>query len=573
MQRLALRRRIDLLIFSTVFLLMALNGANIYISFQNDVSAASAQLRVMARSLSNSIKAELDTRIATLEVLALSRALAENDLQAFRRQAEAVLLKQLPGSNIVLVDRAGQQVLNTVVPAGVALPRRQYLENQEKVFASGRPSVSDLYPGPGLERPVIAIEVPVPGPDGQPRLVLALNPTLDTFSAILREYPPQADWAATVLDRSGLRIGRVPGGQELIGTRPPEQFLVERDSRADGVTRVTSAEGVPLLVAYRRLDDTGWTVAVGSPVANLTGPAWRHALVSLAIGGLLLLLCLAVAQRLASSILRPFAALRDLAASKDEARRYAPTGLREADEVAEAFLQEASRRQAATVSLLNSERRLRLSIAELNHRVKNVLATVQALAFQTARGEADLERFQSVFSARLSSLARAHDLITAFSWQAASLDAVLRTGLTPWLEPARSPPQLVIDPSCGHEAAMVLPSQAQALVLALHELATNAIKHGALTQPDGLVTVACAACEGGDHALIHWIETGGPAVPGPPARQGFGMRLLKRALRTDLGAGSEVELDFLPQGLQARIKVKVHPTSPAALQLAGLTVD
>jgi two-component sensor histidine kinase len=297
---------------------------------------------------------------------------------------------------------------------------------------------------------------------------------------------------------------------------------------------------------------------------------------SLAVGMGLLLGGLGMAQLVARGITGPITTLRRLAATADEGQPApATTGLEETDDVAEALLTEARRRRAAMASLLDSERRLRLVVAELNHRAKNALATVQALAQQTARGEAgtDPARFATVFNARLQSLARAHDLLAAFSWEAAALDAVVQTGLAPWLasggaakegspdapkRPAQPGESPRIDIRCdsGTEPAMASPGQAQALVLALHELATNAVKHGALSTPAGHVEVTCHGAEGGQGSVIEWRESGGPPVPGPPARGGFGTRLLTRALAHDLGPGGSVALEFHPAGVRATIRFR-----------------
>jgi two-component sensor histidine kinase len=112
-----------------------------------------------------------------------------------------------------------------------------------------------------------------------------------------------------------------------------------------------------------------------------------------------------------------------------------------------------------------------------------------------------------------------------------------------------------VDADGGGAAGRVGPHQALALVLGLHELATNAAKHGALSRPEGRVEVRLSAAPGGGGALrILWAETGGPPLPdGPPARRGFGTRLLERALVQDLGPGSEVRLHFEPAGLRAEI--------------------
>jgi PAS domain S-box-containing protein len=205
--------------------------------------------------------------------------------------------------------------------------------------------------------------------------------------------------------------------------------------------------------------------------------------------------------------------------------------------------------------VVQSEARLRLVAAELNHRVKNVLATVQSIAAQTSRaGKADPAGFVAEFNARLRSLGRAHELLTATFWEGARLDAVVRAALAPWLEPAEpgaSPARLEL--RCGEAMPSLSPRQAQSVVLALHELATNAAKHGALSGPDGRVAVACRTTEDG-LAVIAWRESGGPPILEPPRRSGFGTRVLQRALARDLGAGAAVELCFAPGGLRADIR-------------------
>jgi two-component sensor histidine kinase len=109
------------------------------------------------------------------------------------------------------------------------------------------------------------------------------------------------------------------------------------------------------------------------------------------------------------------------------------------------------------------------------------------------------------------------------------------------------------------------PGQAQAIVLALHELATNATKHGALSCPGGRVRVTCRAAPGEDSgSIIDWRETGGPPVAGPPRRRGFGIRLLERALAYDLGPGGSVVLEFDPAGVRATIRFMARPPALAA---------
>ncbi len=213
-----------------------------------------------------------------------------------------------------------------------------------------------------------------------------------------------------------------------------------------------------------------------------------------------------------------------------------------------------------------AERQRELLIAELNHRVKNMLATVQSLAAQTTRGPAgaDAGLFAQEFGRRLRTLARAHDLIAAGAWDEAELEAVARAALAPLLVNAEAAERVRLE---GPARVRIGPREAQALALALHELATNALKHGALSAPGGRVALLWRTAEapGSDRIALDWTESGGPPLAGPPARRGFGTRLLERGLARDLGAGAEVELDFAPTGLRAAVRfAPPHRQRPAA---------
>ncbi|MBP0447257.1 PAS domain S-box protein [Roseomonas sp. SSH11] len=215
-----------------------------------------------------------------------------------------------------------------------------------------------------------------------------------------------------------------------------------------------------------------------------------------------------------------------------------------------AFVRGVAERAWAAAERARSEWRQELMLLELNHRVKNILATVQGMASATLKGTGgDPQRFAKHFGERLRTLARAHDMLTSRQWEPAGVETTLRAALAPWLETTRAV-QLAI--SGAARATAVSPRQAQSLVLAFHELATNATKYGALSSPAGRVSIDCATGPSGS-VEIHWTELGGPAVVRPANRRGFGTRLLERGLARDLGSGSRVELRFEPAGLRASI--------------------
>jgi len=191
-----------------------------------------------------------------------------------------------------------------------------------------------------------------------------------------------------------------------------------------------------------------------------------------------------------------------------------------------------------------AERLQQVLMGELQHRVKNVLATVQAIARQTfGRGEGGAT---DTFFARLTSLAHAHDLLTRENWNGAELSAVVADIIAPYRPeqfevagpPLRLPPRSVLTVS-----------------LAMHELATNAAKYGALSVPQGRVEIRWGLRrDDPSHFELHWREAGGPAVA-PPAHKGFGTRLIQQALAAELRG--EVQVAYEAEGVICRVDAPV----------------
>lgn len=194
-----------------------------------------------------------------------------------------------------------------------------------------------------------------------------------------------------------------------------------------------------------------------------------------------------------------------------------------------------------------AENHRQLLLNELNHRVKNTLATVQSIAAQSFRRDTDNENYQW-FEGRLIALSKAHDVLSRENWQAADLREVVEQAAAPFQV---SGLQRFITEG---PAQPLRPKQALALAMALHELCTNAAKYGALTSEAGHVCISWHVThrDGGPTLQFQWKEVGGPAVT-PPLRKGFGSRLLERGLGGELNA--DVRLSYLTEGVVCDIEV------------------
>ena len=195
-----------------------------------------------------------------------------------------------------------------------------------------------------------------------------------------------------------------------------------------------------------------------------------------------------------------------------------------------------SRTAALAIDRNQIETQREMLIKEMNHRVKNTLATVQSIASQTLRSDGQSKAYET-FASRLSGLASAHDLLVRDHWDSVDIhDLIAQTVIKPFAAglqrvssggpPVRLPPQMTL-----------------LMSLALHELCTNAAKYGALSNALGSISITwntAKTAEGRNLLNLHWAETGGPPVQ-PPTRKGFGSRLIERALAMELGGVAAID--------------------------------
>jgi PAS domain S-box-containing protein len=196
---------------------------------------------------------------------------------------------------------------------------------------------------------------------------------------------------------------------------------------------------------------------------------------------------------------------------------------------------------------LRSEEHQRLLLNELNHRVKNTLATVQSITSQTLRAAGSTAAAREAIESRLFALSRAHDVLTRENWEGAWIGEVVAQAISPFQ--ANGPSRI----HCRGAEVRLPPSVALALAMALQELATNAVKYGALADEAGKVGISWHVDRTREvpHLVLRWEEEGGPPVT-PPTRRGFGTRLVERSLAQGRFSG-EARIDFAPGGVVCTI--------------------
>jgi two-component sensor histidine kinase len=545
-----------LLVTATLLPPVIFGGGLILFHGRTDYDDAIGETQADSHALASVLDKELSSTLSVLDTLGASRTLRAGDLAAFYDEAVAVARQHPEGFAIALTDAAGNLLLHTGRPYAAPLALRSDQHYAEEALHTGRPVISDLFVSAIIGQPVVVAYVPVLR-EGGPSFVLSARLTLGNIVDILRQQPLAEEAVAWIMDGRGTIVARSLRNEEVAG-RPADPALVAAARRApQGHVELTSQEGVPIVAVWTRSPLTGWTASVSIPRAQLAAPL-VSGMVALAIAGLLALMAgLLAAGLLARRIQRPLARLASDAALLDQGAEPGKpsTGINEIDGVGAALAAAAHRLRGRDAERDAFESRQRLLMAELDHRVKNTLAAIQAIARQSLpAGEP-----RDAFIGRVQALAAAHAILGEAQWQGASIARLVRAAVEAYADEAD---RLSLE---GPEL-MLKPKAAQSINLVLHELATNAAKYGSLSTAAGRLEVAWQVREGeGRRLALAWRESGGPPV-GPPSRQGFGSRLITHAVMHDLDGAAE--LRYPPEGLACDIEFplagleRVEPASP-----------
>ncbi|HEY8565141.1 MAG TPA: PAS domain S-box protein [Beijerinckiaceae bacterium] len=395
-------------------------------------------------------------------------------------------------------------------------------------------------------------------PDQERQTALALGRAVDERWHVKRDGT--RFWGQGVL--TPLRDGSLQGFLKILRDRTDRRRIEERLRESEARFR-HMADSAPALIWMT--DEEGrvtfanmhYDHIFGRPAAEMLGEGWRAIVVPEDVAAFEAAFLSAFAAR------EPFRAEVRVRDRAGEVRWLRCEGVARLDD-AHRFLGYTGCNVDITQAK-RAEAQREVMTRELHHRVKNTLATVQAIANATARQANSLDAFRASFTDRLVSLAKTHTLLMEHNWVSIPLLDLLTGELQPY-EVLQDSGAVRVHLSGDPPAGVDLPSDtALALGLTVHELATNAAKYGALSVATGRLIVTwtlrhSSVGEGtaarGRLLELTWLERGGPPITAPPERKGFGSQLMRRML-TDAARGGSVDLAFEPEGLRATLVLPV----------------
>ena len=513
---------ISLLIPAIVSMVLLLAGAD-----RESRGQLYQQLVTTARALSGAVDRQAAVGVAVVETLASDQALINGDWADFHRRAQRVVQRR-PGWIVVSDLDDGQQILNTLKPYGARLPRTPRTGDLSSALLAGRSKISDLRVGIVAGKPVITVSTPILV-KGEP-YVLSYVVESASFTSVFRQQRVPDRWVATLLDNNRRVIARSRLNEKFTGALASKDMEENLRHSTEGVNKSLSLEGVPTMVAYTRSPQTGWTLVVAIPRDDLASTVNRSVVLAGAVFLALLVLGITLSLLYARRINGEMRRLVSDAAAIGRGQTLPPSDADSLEEIAavHSALREASRELKAR------EERQVVMINELNHRVKNTLATVQALARQTflKTDGAPVD----VFTERLIALSGAHDLLTKTGWREADMDQLVQKALGAHAGRVRR----------EGPAVALAPHTAVGLSMVFHELATNSAKYGALSVPGGEVEVSWRLDPVTGNLGFTWRDVGGPPVT-PPKTRGFGTRLIESSIRRE--QKGHARFDFRADGL------------------------
>lgn len=457
--------------------------------------------------------------------------------------------------NITVLDKDGQLQCTSQPTPYTDFSDRAYFRDavDEQSFVVGT-YVTDRITG----KPTVPLALPVVANGSVQRVIIAYL-DLAWLGARVREREYFGGNTMTIADRSGIVLAREPSSERFVGSAVPENFKTLVRATMPSTVELITEDGTRRVVGYYPAYDS-FFVSAGVSVENGLKQVsevtqFGLAVIVLAIIGPFFVVWWAghtLIRQPARQLLRSVNAWR----KGDETMRTGMTGSGTFETIGsaiDAFMDELALRREQQQK---DDRMRQMLIRELDHRIKNILSMVQAVARQTFRSSQSMDEASDAFFRRLHAMAGAHQLLTK-NWQSASLTATVETAIKPFEDPVE--PRFTIAGPDFETASTI----ALSLSMALHELCTNAAKYGALSVETGHVSIKWTVGDDRGNFVFTWKEKGGPIVR-PPSREGFGTLMIERVLSQQLQA--KVTLDYCPDGLYCEIRAPMLRLLSAAAE-------
>ncbi len=483
-----------------------------------------------ATALARSIDRQLQDMATTLRLLSNSPELESNDFSSFHARTETAL--RADNLYVIAVDKSGQQLLNTRRDYGELLGKVGNLPSVEAAIKSGRIEASDVFMGRTSGEFVYNVTMPLQV--GAVRALIITQNARDLAKLVTTEGLPN-DWSAAVIDQGGHVVASA-GATNIGFGEPFNPSILPSLVNSNGVYE--NKQVLPkAMLGYAQIPGWSWKAVIWGPVATAQSSiltTWRF----LVIGGIaLMLLAVLAAYVVARQVRLTIRSIADMANRMGEGHIVAPveTSVIEANQVAVAL-------SNASFDRSQTEDRLHFVMNELVHRTKNLLALVQAMMRQVAKGADSVPAYQAAVADRLEGLSRSIDLLTSEQWAGASLRRVIDTHFKGF-------PQTTEQTEISGKDFMLKPDAVQNLGLVLHELATNSVKYGALSVPQGRVLLSWRDVTDEERdeprLCLTWEERNGPPAR-PSEGSGFGTTIIKN--HAAAAFGGTVDIDFRPEG-------------------------
>lgn len=511
------------------------------------------QAAQMARQTASEIGSVIEGIKGLLIATAAIPSIAERDSASCNTVLKSVASKLAPVRNILVLDETGKLICDSMGwKTGMNFGDRDYVQRALKTdeLVVGEYTIARVSSAPILPM-ALAIKR-----DSRTVGVLTTGVRLDWLEEQILERGLPTGGSVTVADRKGVILARNPDPQRFVGTTIPKQYQPLLSADAPGTMELISQDGTKRIMGYTPVSrNNPLYVSAGLSESEALAPINRASitgLVMMAIGAALAL-CAAVFvgnRFILDPINHIVSVLQRWREGETDSRTKMKGHYGELGQVGasvDGLLDELEVRRLETS---RAEEKRKLMAKELSHRVKNTMAVVQAIARQTFRNRSEEN---AIFASRVTALAGAYDVLLSDDWKAAELREVVERALRP-VGGDRGNRISLSGPPC-----LLTPEAVTALSLVVHELATNALKYGALSEADGRIDVKWTL--NGDRVEFDWTERDGPAIA-TPASEGFGSKLIRSAFPGPLEPQSET--DFAADGLKFRLSFRVDTIAPAS---------